>query len=322
MPSVGDLRSRLLVLADATAAGHAAVYQLLNRRLPQQARDAELEAELLALARGDHPLLTTIPGAARQILREHMVYFADAMPEGFDLRGASIGNLVLCGGYLHHGRRLDPVVSLLSRLAGVRGRVRTICEADLHLGVELANGEVVLGQHLITGKEAEPLGSPIKRLFLSRSLLEPEPATARVDPVSEALIAKADVICYPPGSFYSSLLANLLPQGVGRAIAANDCAKVYVPNRGHDPEQIGMQARWQVSELLACLQADVAAGTTVDRLLDSLLVESQDKVWQDPGMEKWLREQGIELLVRPLVSDHSAPYYDPRLLARALLELA
>ncbi len=322
MPSVGDLRSRLLALADATAVGHAAVYRLLDRRLPQQAQAAELMAELLALARGDHPLLSPIPGAIRQTLREHMVYFADAMPEGFDLRGASIGNLILCGGYLRHGRKLDPIVALFSKLAGVRGRARTICDADLHLGVELDSGEVVLGQHLITGKQEAPLASPIKRLFLSRSLDAVEPATARLDPGSEALIAQADLICYPPGSFYSSLLANLLPRGVGRAIAARDCVKVYIPNRGRDPEQIGMCPARQVEILLARLQADAGADIAPSRLLDTLLVDQGDRTWRDPGVAALLRSRGIDLIARVLVSERSAPYYDPGLLAKSLLTLA
>jgi 2-phospho-L-lactate transferase/gluconeogenesis factor (CofD/UPF0052 family) len=44
------------------------------------------------------------------------------------------------------------------------------------------------------------------------------------------LIREAELICYPMGSFYSSLIANLLPKGVGKAVSRNPCPKVFIPN--------------------------------------------------------------------------------------------
>ena len=54
------------------------------------------------------------------------------------------------------------------------------------------------------------------------------------DKVRNRILA-ADLICYPVGIFYSSVIANLLPKGVGDAILALTRPNVYIPNGGTDP---------------------------------------------------------------------------------------
>ena len=67
-----------------------------------------------------------------------------------------------------------------------------------------------------------------------------EPRSCSIDDVSAELISHADLITFPMGSFFSSVLVNLLPQGVGKAITERDCPKVYIPNTGEDPEVSAM----------------------------------------------------------------------------------
>ncbi|MET0094955.1 MAG: 2-phospho-L-lactate transferase CofD family protein, partial [Sedimenticola sp.] len=129
------------------------------------------------------------------------------------------------------------------------------------------------------------------------------------------------LICYPPGSFYSSLLANLLPEGVGRAVAANDCPKVYIPNLGSDPEQIGMDLEDMVKELLKQLQVDLPGSCANDRLLNFVLMDSRSGSYPKGLSSKLLQKLGIELIDVKLVSKQSAPYYDNDLLVSALLSL-
>ena len=114
----------------------------------------------------------------------------------------------------------------------------------------------MIGQHRLTGKECQPLNSPIRSLSLCDSLGKPAAATTQIRKRNRKLIQQAELICYPPGSFYSSLLANLLPEGVGRAIARNRCPKVYIPNQGTDPEQLGMTLEDTIDKLLEQLQRD------------------------------------------------------------------
>ena len=132
------------------------------------------------------------------------------------------GNLLLAGGYLHHKRNFDPVLAFFSRLLQTRGVVRPIVRESLHLAAELDDGSVLVGQHLFRA-----LPRPVRRLFLT--VHEPErlneqdclelPATPCRPPLAPAAgvyLSSAGAICYPMGSFYTSVLANLLPQGGGK----------------------------------------------------------------------------------------------------------
>jgi 2-phospho-L-lactate transferase/gluconeogenesis factor (CofD/UPF0052 family) len=148
---------------------------------------------------GRDPMVAAIDDPMRKLIRSHLRYFLEQMPEGFDLRGANIGNLILAGGDLNNNRHIDPVVYLFARLVEVRGVVRPVTSAYLHLAAELENGEVVVGQHRLTGKEFPPIASPIRRLFLTRTVRRPEPCRPELREKVRALIRQADLICFPMG---------------------------------------------------------------------------------------------------------------------------
>ena len=62
---------------------------------------------------------------------------------------------------------------------------------------------------------------------LGRQLRRPAPRL-RHDLGTRRFIAQAEPICFPIGSFYTSLVACLLPMEIGDAVAKAGCAKVYV----------------------------------------------------------------------------------------------
>ena len=321
MPSIGDLRSRLMALADESVLGHPEVYELFTYRFPKDLDNDDLRARLEAMALGKSERVANVPNPMRRLIRNQLGYFLDAMPQSFDLRGASIGNLILVGGYLNNHHHLDPIIYLFSKLVNVQGTVRAIVNDDLHLAADLADGTRVVGQHRLTGKEVMPLTSPIAKLYLSRQRDVFEPAEARLRKKNRKLIRNADLICYPPGSFYSSVLANLIPAGVGQAVADNDCPKVYIPNLGSDPEQVGMDFEHTVQALLGQLRSDVADDCGNEKLLNFVLVDSSKGNYPEGLSAGLLRHLGIELIDVKLVSQQSAPYYDNDLLVSALLSL-
>jgi CofD-related protein of GAK system len=273
------------------------------------------------MAQGKSAQVAVITNPMRQLICNQLGFFLDAMPDEFDLRGASIGNLILAGGYLNNHQHLDPIIFLFSKLVNVQGTVRAIVNDNLHLGADLADGSRVIGQHRLTGKEVTPLSSPIAKLFLSKSRDKYKPATTQLKKKNRKLIEAADMICYPPGSFYSSLLANLIPTGVGKAIAGNECPKVYIPNLGSDPEQIGMNFEQMVCGLLNQLQVDVSPNCPNDKLLNFVLLDSKNGNYPSEISTGFLKEMGIQLIDVKLISKQSAPYYDNDLLVSALLSL-
>jgi len=329
MPAIGDLRSRLMTLADDSIMGHPEVFQLFSHRFETNSHQKNLIIQLKQMIKGKHPLMQEIPNPMRKLIRNQLVYFLQMMPGNFDLRGASIGNLILAGGYLNNQRQLDPIIFLFSKLVEVKGTVQSIVNENLHLSAQLENGNYICGQHKLTGKEVPPIKSPIKKLQLTNITSnsktnsksdKKEKIRVKITKAARKLITKAELICYPPGSFYTSLIANLLPYDTAKTIANNSCAKVYIPNLGFDPEQLEMTLDSSVLTLLDYLHQN-APNHTDQQFLNFILYDSKRSQYHSKLSTKLMYEKGIQIIDTKLISKESAPYYDEKLLVSALLSL-
>ena len=317
IPAVGDLRSRLMALADETVLGQPDVYDLFSHRLPKDADNAVLRDEVAQMVDGKHPLLTAIAKPMRQLIRTQLARFAEEVTDDFDYRGASIGNLILAGGYLGNGRALEPVLFLMSKMVDVRGTVRAVVDENLQLGVDLRDGRRIIGQRHISGKETAAIDSPIARLFLSDGETELSPDAVPLPDRNRSLIEQAEVICYPPGSLYSSVVANLLPAGVGRAVATQRVPKVYLPSLGRDPEALGHDLTDQIAAILAPMLHDAGPKAAPRDLVSHVLCDTSL-----PGEDCARVEQthGIPCVRLPL-AENGKERYDVDRVARVLVSL-
>lgn len=321
MPAVGDIRNRLMALADLTVKGNPEIFRLSAYRFDRSASREELRRKLDALCDGSDPLVARVPHPVREIACRYLGFFRDRMPGDFDLAGASVGNLVLAGGYFNHDRHIDPALYLFSKLIEARGTVRPVINGDLHLAAELADGSVLSGQHTITGKEVGAIESPVKKLWLTADLEDPAPVDPVISENMDELIRSADMICYPMGSFYSSIMANLLPSGVGSAVAAAKCPKIHIPNLGNDPEALGLGLFESTQRLIQALEKSAGEGVHPSRLLDFVLVDTSNGVYPEPlEIEKYSRF-GVQVIDTMLVTDRSAPLLDETELIRQLFSL-
>jgi len=320
MLSIGDLRNRLMALADQTVKGNPEIYRLFSYRLPQEGRPEALKYKLGHIAAGWDSLIDKVSVPMKDIICNHLQIFLELMPEEFDLRGANIGNLILTAGYLNNRRNIGAVLFLFSRLVESRGMVKPVLAQDLHLAAELSNGLVIAGQHRITnGEQIHKAGVSIRKIFITSSREAPVEVHPAADPDVTALIGSAEVICYPVGSFYTSVMANLLPTGVGGAIAGNVCPKVFVPNTLFDGEQFGMSLGEAVETIIGYLAADAPGKIPAD-FLNLLIIDSQIRYPFDLEMER-VRALGIDILDVRLTTPESYPYIDPRCLCDVLLSL-
>ncbi len=320
MLAVGDLRNRLLALADHTVHGQPQIFDLFAYRLPLDAERDDLHRTLEGMARGNDPLVAAIHEPMRQIIRNHLRFFIQEMPDAFDLRGANIGNLILTGGYLNQNRRIDPVVFLFSKLVEVRGVVRPVATSDLHLCAQLKDGQVLVGQHLLTRRGEGAISSPVQRVFLTRKIREPEPVTLKIRGKTHELIQSAEAICYPMGSFYSSLIASLLPIGIGDAIADMCVPKVYIPNGGVDVEQYGMTLSNSVKTLIRYLRSGCSRRVATGDLLQFVLLDARNGSYEARELDM-IQELGVEVVDVPMMTDDSAPYWDAHRLIEVLVSL-
>ncbi len=349
MPAVGDIRNRLLALADS-AVVPAMVLDFCASRLPAEdevvaesvniagfnvslsgKKDPAdfLRQQLTGMGRPGHRVWKTMPRVFADALRLHLNFFLDRMPADFDPYRACFGNLVLAGGYLHHKRDFDPVLAFFSRLLQTRGVVRPIVRESLHLAAELDDGSMVVGQHRF-----RDLPRPVRRLFLT--VHEPErlndqnfrdlsttPCRPPLAPAANVYLSSAGAICYPMGSFYTSVLANLLPQGVGRTVVEADCPKIFIPNSGNDAELFGLSVAEQAAMILRHLREDAPDAPT-DRLLHHVLVDSRHGCYEGglgPEVRRALEDMGLNLVDRRMVCVNDPQHHEPELTARAILDL-
>jgi CofD-related protein of GAK system len=322
--SVGDLRNRLMALADTRLKGHPEVYRLFDTRFDKDAEQQLLRQRLAEMVSGSDPLVAEVPLPLRKLIRHHLGYFSERMPPSFDLRGASVGNLILAGGYLNNRSDIDAVIFLFSKLVAVRGIVRPVVDSNVHLTAELEDGTVVVGQHLITNPDS-PLSAPIRELRLTELthlIGAPEQlAEVQIDDRTAQLIDEAELICFPIGSFWTSVMACLLPKGVGSAVARAGCPKVYVPNLGRDPEELGLAPHDQVRVLLEQLRRDAGEHTPSERLLHFVLVDRERGEYAGGLDIQAIEALGVEVIDTPLVSDETAPLIESRRLVELLLSL-
>lgn len=137
------------------------------------------------------------------------------------LKGHSLGNLFLAA-LNETSSSFDEAVKKFSRLAGIVGTVYPVTNEAVTLSALLENGEIIEGESNI-GHHHEGEFSRIDRVFMT-----PKDAKA-VDGVIRA-IEKADIIVLGPGSLYTSIIPNLLVDGVVDAIKKSRAVKIYVCN--------------------------------------------------------------------------------------------
>jgi uncharacterized cofD-like protein len=142
--------------------------------------------------------------------------------EGSPLGGHSFGNLFVLAmsgitGNFEHALRET------SRVLAVQGTILPSTLQDVEICATFTDGSVVCGESMIP--EA---GKPIERVYL-----QPEHPAAQPEAVSAIL--EADLIVLGPGSLYTSVLPNLLVEGIAKALIQADGLKVYVCNVATQP---------------------------------------------------------------------------------------
>ncbi|MBI2572031.1 MAG: uridine diphosphate-N-acetylglucosamine-binding protein YvcK [Candidatus Schekmanbacteria bacterium] len=136
---------------------------------------------------------------------------------GNGLQGQVVGNLILAAYCEEHGS-LAKASQQASGLLHASGRVLPVTDSPVTLCAAFADGSVVRGEAQI----------PLQRGRITRVWLEPctPPASGGV---LQSLVF-SDLIVLGPGSLYTSVVPNLLVDGVADAIRLSSALKVYVCN--------------------------------------------------------------------------------------------
>jgi uncharacterized cofD-like protein len=143
--------------------------------------------------------------------------FAHRFRGGDSLEGHSFGNLFVAalteitGDFAH-------AVQLSSKILATRGSIYPVTTANASLVARMDDGSMVRGETNINASERR-----IEELMI-------EPPDARALPETLAAIEQADLISIGPGSLYTSIITNLLVQGIPDALANARGLRVFVCN--------------------------------------------------------------------------------------------
>ncbi|MBI4121723.1 MAG: YvcK family protein [Parcubacteria group bacterium] len=137
-----------------------------------------------------------------------------------DVAGHAFGNLLLTAVY---AMAEDPAQAMaqLHRLYGAQGAVLPVSYTYADLHAELMDRTILRGEEAIDEPHAK------SQVRIRRVWLDPDAVIARG--VAEA-IAAADLIIMGPGDIYTSLVPNLLVEGVSQAVMRSPAKKVYFCN--------------------------------------------------------------------------------------------
>ncbi len=197
-----------------------------------------------------------------------------------------------------------------SHILNIKGQVLPATLENVVLGAVFADGTVVQGQTKIISYP-----SPIRKIFLL-----PEQPKAYTGVIHAC--AEAEIIILGPGSLFSSVLPNLLVDGVAQAIRASRAKKVYVSNIMTQPgETDGFSASQHLAEVekyLGCRMDYVLlhASTIPQHLLQKHARSHSYEVKQDRAY----MNRRTKIIREEVVSGHKFIRHDPLKTAKAIFK--
>jgi uncharacterized cofD-like protein len=250
------------------------------------------------------------PGDFRQCL----IALADAEPlmkQLFDHRfkegsldGHSFGNLFIMAmadvtGNFEHALRES------GKVLAVKGTIVPSTLQDVTL-VASINGSTVEGESKIPKQNA-----PISHVFL-------KPDGAQVNPEAAQAILNAELVIIGPGSLYTSILPNLLVEGMVEAIKASPALKVYICNLA---AQNGETEGYDVDDYLRVIVEHVGSN-----LFDFVLVNSNHTHIPTGGQSQVIystadstRHPEVRFIPADVVNVRLPSHHDPDKLARIIM---
>jgi len=225
------------------------------------------------------------------------------------LSGHSFGNLFIMAmaeitGDFEHAIRES------GRVLAVRGTIVPSTLRDVTL-CATAGAEVRVGESRV------PYGNErIDRVFL-------DPGDAQVNPEAESAILDAELIVVGPGSLYTSILPNLLVDGMVEAMRASPAVKVFVCNVAGQP---GESMGYSVSDHLDAIESHVGGN-----LFDYVIVNSNYALPLPPSAAEagitrvaFDRDRAsrrpVHFILADVVSNRISTHHDPDRLARVIMK--
>jgi uncharacterized cofD-like protein len=233
--------------------------------------------------------------------------------EGKGLKGHSFGNLFLTA-LTNQTGDFAKAVKVSSEILASLGRIYPSTDANVQLEAELENGRIVTGETKISKSR-----SPIKTIRLRPRVCKPLPETLEA-------IERADLITFGPGSLFTSVIPNVLVQGIPLAIRRSRALRAYFVNLMWQPgETIGFRASDHVEAIhrhagMELLNAVVVNTRSISgKQRRKYAAEQVQSVLNDVDR---LSAMGLQIVAEDLLGTGDIVRHDPRAAADIALMLA
>ncbi len=239
--------------------------------------------------------------------------FRHRFRSGGDIKGHNFGNLFVAalteitGDFAH-------AIQLASKILATRGRIYPATTANATLVARMDDGSIVRGETSISASRQR-----ILELSLDPPVAQPLPETLEA-------IKRADLITLGPGSLYTSLITNLLVQGIPQALARADAVRVFVCNlMTQANESLGLSASQHIERIYEHAGApifDYALINTAPVSPQMLLrYAAEGSVPIEPNVDR-IESMGIRCIVGNFLSEGDVLRHASETVTGALLELA
>ncbi len=226
--------------------------------------------------------------------------------------GHTGGNLLLFALEKIYGSYPD-AVSALAQVLSVKGTVIPISLESSSLCAKYEDGSEACNE--VEVDEGMEKGKKIASMFL-------KPSVTAYAPAIDA-IRGADVICIGPGSFYTSILPNFLPDGITAAIAGTSIPVIFIANLLTEGWGMGDAT---VSSIVADLESRL--GRPVSRVIMNTARPPDELIARYTCEGKYLlpvgdaSALGDRLIAAPVWSDPTIARHDSEKLAALVYALA
>lgn len=207
---------------------------------------------------------------------------------GTGITGMTFGNLFMAALTDVMGSQREAIKETC-HLLHVEGNIIPVTYDDAQLVARYDNGKQVMGEHHID----EPDAATGQHRIVG---LEVFPL-ARANPDALEAIKNADLIVMGPGDLYTSLLCNLVVDGVAKAVAKSKAQKIFVINL---MTKFGQTAGFTASDHLFELYKYLAGG-----VVSTVLINQAFKLKKD--ILKRYEEEKAEIVVDDLDFSNQSP---------------
>jgi uncharacterized cofD-like protein len=239
--------------------------------------------------------------------------FQHRFQAGRGLKGHSFGNLFLTALTQIMGD-FPAAVKVSSEVLNIVGRIYPATEANVSLEATLADGARVTGETNISKSK-----TPIRTIRLRPRKVRPLENTLEA-------IGQADLITLGPGSLFTSVIPNLLVEGIPQAIRRSPATKAYFVNLMWQP---GETVNFTASDHIRAVHRH-AGGKVIDyAILNVRPVQAavreryeREKALPVENDVDQIFKMGIKVMTGNLLQESEKVRHDPEQTAAVVVRLA